>query len=113
MKSNASASSTSRTSVSETAPASIRRWPSRVFEHDAFDDVGDVLALVGRRLEQLVHCFELDELAHISLIAEQLRDRTAHDAVRFGFEVIDFLADLEDRRRVGHRGHETNCRLHA
>src|SRR3954468_19914120 len=41
MKSNTSASSTSNTSVMETWPGSMI---SGVFEHDAFDDVRDVLA---------------------------------------------------------------------
>ena len=70
MKSNASASNTRNISVSETAPMSIRSWPSRVFEYDAFDRIRDVLALVGGRLERLVHRFQLDELARVLLVAE-------------------------------------------
>src|SRR5688572_29400314 len=103
MKSNASASSTRKTSVSETAPKSIRFWPSGVFEHDAFDDVGHVLAFVGRGLQRLVHGIELDQLTHVAFIAEQRGDRRAHHLVRVGFELVDFLADLEDRGCVGHR----------
>src|ERR1041384_6874650 len=93
-RSKASASKPSRTSVNETVPGSMivrlaRR--SGVFEHDAFDHVGDVLALVGCRFERLVDRLELDELADVGLVAEQLRDRAAHDFVRFGLELVDFL----------------------
>src|SRR6185503_12109804 len=63
MKSNASASSTSSTSVMEKWLKSMRGCPtpSGVFEHDAFDDVGHVLALVSRGLERLVDGLQLDE----------------------------------------------------
>src|SRR4051812_16471181 len=110
MKSNASASSTSRTSVRETCPGSMR---SGVFEDDAFDDVRYVLALVGRRLERLVYRLHLDDLAHVALFAEQSRDRAAHDLVGLGLEPVDLLADLEDHRRLGHRGEEADRRLNA
>src|SRR5690349_6013371 len=115
MKSNASASSTSSTSVVEKWLKSIwkRPTPSGVFEHDAFDDVGHVLALVGRGLERLVHGLQLDDLAHVAFMAKQLRDRTAHHLVGVGLEPVDFLADLEDGGRVGHRGHEAHRRLHT
>src|SRR5262245_55737003 len=100
MKSNASASSTSSTSVRETVPESMWRRPmgSGVFEHDAFDDVGHVLALVGRRFERLVDRLELYDLVRIGLVAEQRRDRGAHHLVRLGFELVDLLADLQDGR---------------
>src|SRR4026209_2939929 len=75
MKSKASASSTSSIKVVETCPRSMRPWAgSGVLEHDALDDVRDVLALVGGRLERLVDGLELDDLAHVGLLAEQPRD---------------------------------------
>ena len=53
---------------------------------------------------QLVDRLELDELAHVLLLAEQAGDRGAHDAVGVGLERVDLLADLEDRGAVVHRG---------
>ena len=41
------------------------------------------------------------------------RDGAAHDLVGFGFELVDFLADLEDGGSIGHRGHEAHRGLHA
>ena len=75
--------------------ASRIRPASAVLEHDAFDDVRDVLALVGGRLERLIHGLELDQLAHVGLVAEQPRNGAAHHLVGFGFELVDLLADLE------------------
>src|SRR5688500_19824106 len=116
MKSKASASSTSNTSVSETVPKSMRGWARRrsgVFENDAFDHVRDVLALVGRRFQVLVYRLELDELTRVGFVAEQFGNRAAHDFVGFGFEFVDFLADLEDGGCIGHGSHESDGRLHA
>ena len=45
---------------------------SSVLDNDAFDDVGDVLATVGDRLQNLVNGLQLDQIAHVRLIAEQL-----------------------------------------
>src|SRR6476619_5305141 len=68
MKSNASARSTSSTSVIETALRSTSdSCVSGVLEHDAFDDVRDVLALVRCRLERFVNRLELDDLADVAL----------------------------------------------
>src|SRR6187549_3673586 len=114
MKSKASASSTSSIKVVETCPRSMRPWAgSGVLEHDALDDVRDVLALVGGRLERLVDGLELDDLAHVGLLAEQPRDRAAHHLVGFGLELVDLRADLEHGLRVGHRCHQLHGGLYS
>src|ERR1700741_4702429 len=108
MKSKASASSTNSTSVSVKCPGSTVEFVRRsgVFEYDAFDDVRDVLALVGGGLERLIDRFELDHLAHVAFGAEQLRNRATHHLVRVGFELVYPAADPQDRGRVGHRRHQ-------
>src|SRR4030095_8917067 len=95
-KSKANASSTSSTSVIETSAKSIVvevRTASGVLEHDALNDVGDVLALVGRRLERLVHGLELDELADVALLPEESGDRVSHDLVGLRLEPVDLLGE--------------------
>src|SRR5688572_24231661 len=81
MKSKASATNTRMMSVSELMGGETRYQPraarSRVLEHDALDDVRDILAAVGDRLEVLVDRAQLDQLAHVGLVAEQARDRRA------------------------------------
>ena len=62
---------TARWVIRSLALASGIRPASGVLEHDALDDVRHVLALVGRRLERLVDGLELDQLAHVRLVAEQ------------------------------------------
>src|SRR5450755_3344664 len=71
------------------------RGPSRVLEDDALDEIGDVLAAVGDRLEQLVDGLELDQLAHVVFLAKEPRHRRTHDPVGVGFESIDLLAGLD------------------
>src|SRR4051812_17305133 len=69
MKSNAMARPTSRiTTHRAVCVASM----SGMLEDDALDDVGDVLALVGDRFEQLVDRLQLEHFAHVRLFTEQL-----------------------------------------
>src|SRR3954469_6184876 len=91
MKSNAMARATSITMI-HSAVVSIA---SGMLEDDAFDDVGHVLALVGDRLQQLVDRLELDHLARVLLLAKELADGRAHDAVGVGFELVDLFAGLQ------------------
>src|SRR3979411_2802190 len=66
MKSNATASTTSMaTTPNEISVPGIGASGSGVFEDDALDQVGDVLAAVGDRLELLVDRLQLDQLAHV------------------------------------------------
>src|SRR6188768_1229555 len=92
MKSKASASSTSSTSVIETSARSMGGevpTASGVLEHDAFDDVGHVLALVGGGFERLVHGLELDELTDVAFLPEESGDGASHDLVGLRFEPVD------------------------
>ncbi len=74
----------------------------RSFRGSRLDEVGHVLTLVGDGLEQLVDGFELDELAHVGFLAEQLAHGAAQHAVGIAFEAVDFLAGLEGG--FGHGG---------
>src|SRR5687767_13108038 len=71
MKSNATASTTSSATTPKEISVALIAGParppaagrSRILEDDALDQVGDVLAAVGDRLEQLVDRLQLDHLA--------------------------------------------------
>src|SRR5205809_6752876 len=98
MKSKATASATSSaTTPNEISVGVIRAGRSGILEDDALDQIGDVLAAIGDRLEQLVDRAQLDQLANVLLLAEEARHRRAHDAVRVGLEAVDLLAGLERR----------------
>src|SRR5260221_8366928 len=111
MKSKASATSTRpitmpRLSWEASISAALPAKPSTsgVFQDDAFDDVGDVLAAVGDGLEELVDHAQLHHLLEVVLLAEELRERRAHHPVGVGLEPVDLLAALEDRLRALHVG---------
>src|SRR5512140_3263437 len=102
MKSKARAMTTSMMTTHRAACAlCMRAPPSGMFEDDALDDVGDVLALVGDGFQQLVDRLELDHLAHIGLFAKQLAHRRTHHPVGIRFDLVDLFAALE--RRFGRR----------
>src|SRR6266700_464482 len=99
MKSKASATITSpattarlswEASISAKLPPELP--PSGVFQADAFDDVGAVLAAVGDGLEELVDHAQLHHLLEVVLLAKQLRERRAHHPVGVGLEPVDLLA---------------------
>src|SRR5689334_6256627 len=109
MKSKATASATSDATTQKptwivfiAARGDGARRPSRVLQDHAFDQVGDVLAAVRDRLERLVDRLQLDQLAHVVLLAEQLGHRGPHHAVGVRLEAVDLLAGL-DRRLGGRR----------
>src|SRR5437879_6095787 len=91
----------SRTTAPKLAGSIRRRL--RVFQHDALDDIGDVVAFVGDRFEQLIDVLELDNLLGVRLLAEKLCHRRAHDMVRIRLEPLDFGAYLERRVRIAAR----------
>src|SRR5438445_5862132 len=97
MKSNAIASTTSSATTQKALctelMGSVVR--SRVLEDHALDQVGNVLAAVGDRLELLVDGLELDQLAHVGLFAKQLGHRRAHHPVGVGLELVDLFAGLD------------------
>jgi hypothetical protein len=87
MKSNSSAMHHQQDHDPEGRLGRFHAASSGVLEDDALDDVGDVLALVGDGLQQLVDGLELDHLAHVRLLAEQLAHgaritRSASDSSR-------------------------------
>src|SRR5690242_7560748 len=85
---------------------------SGVLEHDAFDDVRDVLAAVGHGLEVLVDLLQLDQLARIGLVVEELRQPGAQHLVGLGLEPVDVAADLHDVLGVRHVVEEPDRLLH-
>src|SRR5262245_54152329 len=63
MKSNASASRTRQTTTPRPMfSCSMNGFRSGVFEDDAFEDVGHILAAIGDRFEQFVDRLQLDQL---------------------------------------------------
>src|SRR4051794_7787093 len=90
MKSNASAAMT--TAQTKRKWVSTAGKGSGVFQDHAFDDVGDVLATIGGRLEQLVQLFPLDDRDRILFLAEQPRNGTAKHGIRFVLEAVDLDA---------------------
>src|SRR5436190_23537244 len=98
MKSKATASATSSaTTPNEISVGVISTDRSGVFEDDALDQIGDVLAAIRDRLEQLVDRAQLDQLADVLLLPEQARHRRPHDPVGVRLEAIDLLARLQRR----------------
>src|SRR5262249_53500150 len=96
MKSNASATAIRNTTTSKPIAT------SGALEDDALDDICDILAPVGDRLEVLVDLLQLDQLAGVRLVAEQLRQRRAQHLVGVGLEAVDLAAELHDRLGVPH-----------
>ena len=70
---------------------------SAILEDDALDDVGDVLATIGRRLQRLVNLFPLYDRDRIFFFAEQAHQRAAQDRVGDVLEAVDLDAVLEDQ----------------
>src|SRR5581483_1109225 len=105
-KSKTSATATRKTTTSNVIDI------SGVLEHDAFDDVGHVLAAVGHGLEVLVDLLELDQLARVGLGMEELRETRAQHLVGLGLEPVDLAADLHDVLGVGHVVEELHRLLH-
>src|SRR5690606_23039852 len=101
-KSNARARATRSTSVARPIDAVSIGPGSGVFEDDALDQLGDVLAPVGDRFEQLVDRLELDQLAYVGLLAKQPRHRRAHHPVGIRFDLVDLLAQAQDGVGVVH-----------
>src|SRR5215475_10114555 len=80
----------------------------RVLEDHTLDDVGDVLAAIGRVLEVLVDLFPLDDRDRILLFLEQARDRAAQDRIGLVLEAVDVDAQLERRLRLLERAQPAN-----
>src|SRR5712664_2519420 len=68
---------------------------SSALENDAFDDVGDVFALVDGGLDDFEDLFPLDDLDGIFLFVEELRNERAAQAVAIVFVAVDFDAVFE------------------
>ena len=60
-----------------------------VLDHDALEDVGDVLAAIGGVLEEVERLLPLDHDDRIALVVEQPADRLLVDAVGFVLEPVD------------------------
>ena len=62
---------------------------SGVLDGDPLDDVGDVLGLVDRRLEETVDLLPLHEVDRVLLVDEQAGDRGPDDPVALVLEPVD------------------------
>src|SRR5882672_1615798 len=68
---------------------------SGALKDDAFDDVGDVLALVDGGLDDFENLFPLDDLDGVLFFVEELGNERPAEAVTFVFVAVDFDAVLE------------------
>src|SRR6185436_17221934 len=76
----------------------LKRNNLAVLHEDGLDDVGDVFALVGGKLQVLVDVLPLDDLERIARLAvEQVVQRVAHHLVGVVFELVDLGALADDR----------------
>src|SRR5262245_6063686 len=69
---------------------------SGMLEDDALDDVGDVLATIGRALERFVDLLPLHDEQWIGGLAEELRDGVAKDLVALVLESVHLDARVEN-----------------
>ena len=67
-----------------------------VFDHDALDHVGDVLAPIAGVFEEVERFLPLDDRERIALLFEQLADGLVVHAVGFVLQPVDL-------DRVGHQ----------
>src|SRR5690349_21909280 len=75
---------------------------SGILQDDPFEDVGDILAAVGRRLEVPVDVLPLDDLDGFVIVVEEGGQRVLFDAVRLVLLGVDRDAPLQDFRPVLH-----------
>src|ERR1700719_1805874 len=70
----------------------LRNTSSGALDDDAFDDVGDVFALVDGGFDDFEYLFPLDDLDGISLLVKKLGDENAAEAVAVVLVAVDFDA---------------------
>ena len=81
-----------------------------------FEQIRDVLASIGRRLEEVQDLFPLDDDDRIALLVEEGDDRILMDAVGFTLELIDARGEFHDalclleRPPAPHRGGQSSRR---
>src|SRR4030095_7461064 len=102
MKSKSSATTTMKTtSVSGSMPAGLAH-----LQHDALDDVHDVLTPVGDLLEVLVDLLPLDHLDGVGHVREQGGDELLQESIRLVLETVHLDAvpviDLARRAEARH-----------
>ena len=71
---------------------------SRVFEDNALDNAGDVLAAIGDFFEDLVDLLPLDEAFDVGFIFEETCEAVSSRRSAFIFQAVDLDAVLEDFR---------------
>ena len=67
-----------------------------VLDDHAFEQIADVLAAVGRRLEEVEDLLPLDDGDRIALLVEERDDGVLVDAVGLALELVDARGQLED-----------------
>ena len=73
----------------------LRHGESGGLEDDAFDDVGDVFALVDGGFDDFVNLLPFDDLHRVFFLVEELGDQSSADAVAVVFVTVDLDAMLE------------------
>src|SRR6266849_9274715 len=112
MKSKISASAMSPTTMANMSPPKRTSSQLRVFEHDALDDVGNVLAAVGGGLHQVVDLLPLDDAQGIGPALEEGGDGPAVERVGGALQPLDLAAGGEDLAGVLDLAHEPDRLLH-
>src|SRR3989338_760485 len=87
-------------SAASTSPRTRRTGPSSILQDDAFDGDGDVLALVGGRLQRVVEVAPLHHLERVLDLLEQLGHGLPQEAVAGVLQTVDLDAVLKDVRML-------------
>ena len=75
-----------------------------MLDDDAFEQVGDVLAAVGRGFEEVEDLLPLDDGDRVALVVEQLDDRVLVAAIGLVLELLDLRRELQDAGAPLQRG---------
>src|SRR5919198_970126 len=66
-----------------------------VLEDDTFDDVGDILAGIGRFFKELVDLLPLDDVNGVGTFLEEPGHTPAQSGIAFVLETVDLHAGLQ------------------
>ncbi|EAU62856.1 hypothetical protein STIAU_8438 [Stigmatella aurantiaca DW4/3-1] len=90
----------SKTSATATMKMTAESSISGMLQDHAFDDVGDAVALVRGRLDQVVDFLPLDDRQRVHAALEEPAHARAQRLVRLGLQPLDVLAPREDLVRL-------------
>src|SRR3977135_1190303 len=71
-----------------------------VLEDDTFDDVGNILAGIGRFLKEFVDLFPLDDMDGVGAFLEEPGHTPAESGIAFVLETVNLQAGMQHLHRV-------------